>query len=92
MLGSVARFYGWGHSEMMAMDYDNLLSYYAMIEPLSAREAMSNSQIASYPHMNKADAKKVWQDLKTKSNRLIERQNAKFGDVYDKLRKMVGNG
>lgn len=63
-----------------------------MIEPLSARESMSMSQIASYPHMNKSDAKKIWQDLKNKSSRVLEKQNAKFGDVYDKLKKLVGNG
>lgn len=57
MISEVARFYGFGHSEIMGMACDDFTAYYRCISKIRAKEMIEQTRIEAYPNMNPKDRK-----------------------------------
>jgi len=54
----VARFYGFGESEIMAMSTETFQGYAKAIPIIMARETLAGFAISSYPHMSQENQRK----------------------------------
>jgi hypothetical protein len=77
-IARVARFYSFGHNEIMAMEYGLFQNYLDCMEKISAIELMDQITVASYPHMKEKARKDIYSSLNNKVKDLSEKKNKKL--------------
>lgn len=60
----MARFYGFSHSEISKMPYEEFITYYKGISVVSSEEHLMNTRIVSFPDMKKETQRKFESSLR----------------------------
>ena len=71
------------------MTMDDFEAYWKCIEPIEAREMLSNITVSSYPKMSKKDRAKVKNKLQENSQLKLKEQEENYMSAEDSARQIM---
>ena len=87
----MARFYGWTDYEIKNLTSKTFYEYWLGITVIESEEIMLGIKVSTYPHLKKTDANKVFRELQSIPNRMLERERQSSFSYEDAIKSIEAN-